>query len=105
MVIATTDEDFRSLIQQHEKVVVTYFANWCGACRLFAPKYKKISDKEAFQGITFLVINAEENPESRKLAGVSNLPYFAVFKNGQLVATDATSKEEVVENLIRKLYK
>ena len=82
---------------------VKYFANWCGTCRLFAPKYKKMSDREEFAGITFLDINAEENPEARRLAGVHNLPFFAVFSKGALVASDMTSKEETVENLIRKV--
>ena len=103
MVTLITDADFYTLIKQHEKVVVKYFANWCGSCRLIAPKYKKLSDKEEFQGITFLDVNAEENPESRKPVKISHLPYFAVFKNGQLLASDFTSKEEGVEKLIQKL--
>lgn len=103
MVSISTDSDFNQLIQQHEKVVVKYFANWCGTCRLFSPKYKKISEKEEFSGVLFLDVNAEENPESRKLANVTNLPYFAVFKNGQLVSADTTAKEEGVENLIRQI--
>lgn len=104
MVFVTTDADFSSLLHQHEKVVVKYYANWCGSSRLFAPKYKKISNKEQYSDVTFLDINAEENPEARKLAKVCNLPFFAVFKNGQLIASDATSKEEGVENLIKKLF-
>lgn len=103
MVTLTTDADFYSLIRQNEKVVVKYFANWCGSCRLFAPKYKKLSDKEEFSDVIFLDINAEENPESRKLGKVNDLPYFAVFKNGQLLAADTTAKEESVEKLIQKL--
>jgi thioredoxin 1 len=37
MVTVSTDADFNSLINSNEKVVVKYFANWCGSCRLFAP--------------------------------------------------------------------
>jgi hypothetical protein len=44
--------------------------------------------------------NAEESPEARKLAGVSNLPFFAVFSKGQLVKGDFTSKQESVEGMI-----
>jgi hypothetical protein len=50
-----------------------------------------------------LDVNAEENPETRKLAGVSNLPFFATFKNGVLVKADNTSKEESVELMIKEL--
>lgn len=103
MVTVATDNDFKTYLEQHEKVVVKFFAGWCGTCRLFAPKYKKIAEKETFKDVLFLDVNAEENPMARKLAGVSNLPFFAVFKHGNLVAADSTAKEEGVENLIQKI--
>lgn len=103
MVTVSTDADFANILNTNDKVVVKYFANWCGTCRLFSPKFKKMSDKDEFAGVTFLDVNAEENPEARKIAGVSNLPYFAVFKNGQLVAADTTAKEEGVEKLIQQI--
>lgn len=103
MVTIANDQNFSELLATNEKVVVKYFANWCGTCRLFAPKYKKMSDREDFKDVLFLDVNAEESPETRKIAGVSNLPFFAVFKNGQLVASDTTAKEEGVEKLIQQL--
>ncbi len=103
MVTVSTDQDFKTLLESNSKVVVKYFANWCGTCRLFAPKFKKLSDKEEYKDVLFLDVNAEENPEARRISGVSNLPYFAVFKNGELVASDSASKEEAVENLIKKI--
>lgn len=103
MITISSDENFQHILNTHEKVVVKYYAKWCGICRLFSPKYKKMSDKDEFSQFLFLDVNADENPTARKLAGVSNLPFFAVFKNGQLVAADATTKEDAVENLIKKL--
>jgi len=103
MVTVSTDQDFKEIIAGNAKVVVKFFAGWCGTCRLFAPTFKRISDKPEHAGIVFLDVNAEENPEARKLAGVNNLPFFAVFKNGELVGTDFTSKEAGVEELIGKL--
>jgi len=98
-----TDQDFKSTIKSDEKVIVKYFADWCGSCKLIAPKYKRLSDDERFSGITFLDINAEENEEARKAAGVDNLPFFAVFKNGDFVEGSATSKVDKVEELLEKL--
>ena len=102
-VIQATDSDFNNILAQNEKVVVKYYADWCGNCRLFSPKFKRMSDNEQFNGIAFLDVNAEVSPEARKAAGVTNLPFFAVFKNGTLVDTVAASKEEAVVNLINKL--
>lgn len=99
----STDADFNDQLTQNDKVIVKYFANWCGSCKLFAPKYRRLSDDERFTGITFLDVNAEENEVARKLAGVDNLPFFAVFQNGQLVSGAATNKEENVVELLNKI--
>ncbi|MEN7547963.1 thioredoxin family protein [Rapidithrix thailandica] len=98
-----TDSTFNQFLEKNDKVVVKYFANWCGSCRLFKPKFKRLSNDERFEGVTFLDVNAEENPEARKKAGVNNLPFFAVFKNGVLVEGVPTSKEDAVVELLGKL--
>jgi thioredoxin 1 len=101
--IEANDTDFNTLIAKHDKVVVKYFADWCGTCRLFAPKFKRLSGDERFEGVVFLDVNAEENPESRKLAGVDNLPFFATFKNGNKVDGKATAREETIVDMIKAL--
>lgn len=98
-----TDNDFQESIKNSEKVVVKYFADWCGSCRLFGPKFRRLSEDERFADVTFLDVNAENSPEARKLAGVTNLPYFATFKNGELVKGLPTSKEDSVVELLNEL--
>lgn len=51
----------------------------------------------------FLEVNAETDPEARKAAGVDNLPFFAVFKHGQLLDGGATAKEERVVEMLEKV--
>jgi thioredoxin 1 len=102
-VTLANDGTFPELLKSHRKVVVKYYADWCGSCRLFAPKYKRMSDDERFKDVLFLEINAEENPQARDQAGVNNLPFFAVFKDGQLVKGDFTAKEETVVGMIESL--
>lgn len=98
-----TDADFQNNIQQHDKVIVKYYADWCGSCKLFAPKFKRLSGDERFAGVEFVEVNAEENPEARKAANVDNLPFIATFKNGQLVKGEATSKEDFVVTMLTEL--
>ncbi len=99
----TTDSDFKEALASNDKVVVKYFANWCGSCKLFAPKYRRLSADDRFSDVVFLDVNAEENPEARKLAGVDNLPFFAVFKGGKLQEGAATSLEAKVVEMIESL--
>ena len=95
-----TDDNFENFIKTNEKVVVKYFAAWCGACRLIAPKYKRFSNDEKYQGVKLVEVNAEHSPNARKLANVDNLPFFASFKNGELVEAKSTSKEDQIIELI-----
>lgn len=102
-VLETTDKEFLAHLKSSDKVIVKFYADWCGSCKLFAPKYKRLSNDEAYSDVVFLDINAEENEEARKLAGVDNLPFFATFKGGALLESRANSKEEVVKEMIEKL--
>jgi thioredoxin 1 len=103
MVTKVNEEDFFNELKNNGKVAVKFYADWCGNCRLFAPKFNRMSEKEEYKDIKFLDVNAESSPEARKLAEVKNLPTFAMFKDGKLVVTDFTSKEDVVERLVQQL--
>jgi len=102
-VTAITDQNKSETLDTAPLAVVKYYADWCGSCRLIAPKFGKLAQEERFAGVQFLEVNAEHNPELRALAQVSNLPTFATFKNGQLVHSDFTAKIETVEKMVAEL--
>lgn len=65
------------------------------------PKFKKMATEK--EDVTFVIVDAEKFPESRKLANVSNLPTFAIFSNGALVDETQTNKADVLAELVNKL--
>ena len=81
-------------------VVVQYSAGWCGNCRIMKPKFKKMAAEN--ENVTFVIADAENFPESRKLAKVDNLPTFAAFRNGELVNQVQTNKAEILTELINE---
>ncbi len=93
-----TDDNLAEVIADNDTVVVQYMAGWCGNCRLMKPKFRKLATEN--EDATFLLVDAEKNPESRKLAKVDNLPTFAAFKNGQLVNQVQTNKFELLKGLV-----
>ena len=101
--IASNDSDFQELLKSNEKVIVKYYADWCGSCKLFAPKFKRLAADDKYKGYTFIDVNAEQNPEARKLGNVKSLPTFAIFKDGSLQESLCTTKEDGVVELINKL--
>lgn len=98
-----SDSEFQSILEQNSKVVVKFSADWCGNCKLFAPKFKRVSNEAENSEMVFLDINAEKNPLARKLAQVDNLPYLAVFKDGVYLDGSASNKEEYLRSLMAQL--
>ncbi|MGH2666320.1 thioredoxin family protein [Flavobacterium sp.] len=99
MLIELNEDTLADLVSKNDKVAVQFSASWCGNCRIMKPKFKKLAAEN--EGITFVVVDAENSPESRKLANVSNLPTFATFVKGQLVNETQTNKAEVLTELIQ----
>lgn len=100
MLLELETDTLQDVIAQNNKVIVQFSAGWCGNCRIMKPKFKRMSGEH--DDITFVIIDAEKNPESRKLANVSNLPTFAAFQNGALLDQTQTNKVEVLAELVTK---
>ena len=77
-----------------------YSATCCGNCRIMKPKLKKIATEN--EQTTFVIVDAEKFPESRKLANVDNLPTFAAFKGGVLLNQVQTNKFESLKELVNE---
>lgn len=95
-----TDDSLQQLIDSNERVLVQYSAGWCGNCRIMKPKFKKMASEN--NAIPFVIIDAEKNPSSRKLADVSNLPTFASFRDGKLVDQIQTNKSELLKSFVHE---
>lgn len=101
MLIDLTEDTLQDLVNQNNKVVVQYSASWCGNCRIMKPKFKKLAAEN--ESITFVLVDAENSPVSRKLADVTNLPTFATFVNGTLINQTQTNKAEVLAELVSEI--
>jgi len=96
-----TDDSLQQLIDSNDQVLVQYSAGWCGNCRIMKPKFKKMASEN--DSIPFVLIDAEKNPNSRKLADVSNLPTFASFRDGKLTDQIQTNKTELLKTFVHEV--
>ncbi|WP_339918226.1 thioredoxin family protein [Yeosuana marina] len=95
-------DNLSELVSSNDVVVVQYAASWCGNCRIMKPKFKKLASEH--EDASFLIVDAEKFPESRKMATVDNLPTFATFKNGTFVNQVQTNKFEVLKELVDGVF-
>jgi thioredoxin 1 len=84
--IAVTDSSFKSDVLESDKpVLVDFWADWCGPCKMIAPALEEISDELAGQ-VTIAKMDIMENPEVPGKIGVQSIPLMVLFKDGQPVA-------------------
>ena len=101
MLLELENDTLQEVVSSNKKVAVQFSASWCGNCRIMKPKFKKLATEK--EDITFVIVDAEKFPESRKLANVSNLPTFATFVDGKLVGETQTNKQEILNELIDEI--
>lgn len=82
---AVTDASFASDVLDSDKpVLVDFWAEWCGPCRMVAPILEEIS-KEHGDKIEIVKFNIDENPQVPQQYGVMQIPTMNVYKGGEVV--------------------
>ncbi|HEX8302202.1 thioredoxin [Sphingomonas sp.] len=102
---ATTDASFESDVLQGDKpVLVDFWAEWCGPCRMIAPALEELSSEMADQ-VQIVKVDIDANPEAPGKYGVRGIPTMILFKNGQQAATQvgALPKGAIKQWLEREL--
>lgn len=81
--VALTKDNFEETVTGNEIVLVDWWADWCGPCKMFAPTYEASSDKH--EGVVFGKIDTEDQPELSAEAGIQSIPTLMAFRDGILL--------------------
>jgi len=85
-IVDVTDQTFQTEVidrSQHEPVVVDFWADWCGPCKMLTPVLEQETSEH---GVTLAKIDVDANQEVARKYGVSGIPAVKAFRNGQVVA-------------------
>jgi thioredoxin 1 len=79
-------------------VLVDFWAEWCGPCKMIAPALEEIAQQFAGK-VTVVKVNIDENPSTPAKYGVRGIPTLIIFKNGQVAAQKigAVPKSKLIE--------
>jgi thioredoxin 1 len=96
-IVHVTDDSFeQEVLQSSNPVLVDYWADWCGPCKMIAPVLNEIADE--YEGkIRIAKLNIDENPSTPPRYGIRGIPTLMLFKDGEVEATKvgAVSKSQL----------
>jgi thioredoxin 1 len=96
-----TDATFEADVLNSDKpVLVDYWAEWCGPCRMVAPVLEEIAAEHGDK-IEVVKLNVDDNPETSRRYQILNIPTLNVFKGGQVVKEIVGAKPKAA--LLREL--
>ena len=86
MVDQVTDATFeQDVLKAKEPVVVDFWAEWCGPCKMIAPALEEIS-KSLSGKVKIVKLNVDQNPSTAAKFGIMSIPTLMLFKDGQLAS-------------------
>ena len=85
--VKVSDDDFdTSVLGSGQPVLVDFWAEWCGPCKMIAPALEEIATDMAGK-LTIAKLNIDDNPQTPAKYGVRGIPTLIIFKDGQVAAT------------------
>ena len=97
-IVHVTDDSFESdVLKSNQPVLIDYWAEWCGPCKMIAPVLDEIAEEYAGR-LKVAKLNIDDNPNTPPRYGIRGIPTLMLFKDGEVEATKvgAVSKSQLV---------
>ena len=96
---------FQEILNGDTPVLVDFFAEWCGPCKMMAPELKKLADMKG-ESLRIIKVDVDKNPQAAMAYQVNSVPTLILFRKGQPLwrksgAMSASQLKSVVEQVIK----
>ena len=99
IILKLTDAEFENQVIKSDKpILVDYWAEWCGQCKMIAPVLEEVAE-ELSDKVLIGKLNVDENSQTPPKYGIRGIPTLMLFKNGEAVGTQvgAVSKSDLIK--------
>ncbi len=99
-IVMLSDQDFDDKVINSDKpILVDFYANWCGPCKMIAPYLEELADE--FEGkVTVAKLDVDQNNQSAMKYGVRGIPTLILFENGQQKETIVGADPNRIRNAV-----
>lgn len=104
-VINLTDETYDKVVSETTIIIIDFYTDWCGPCRMMAPIVEQIAEEYTGK-VTFAKINAQHNPQTSNKLGITGVPTFIGYKNGKpVIKAVGAIRRQGLEKMTKQLLK
>ena len=99
-----TAENFEQTIVENEMVVIDFWAEWCGPCKMFGPTFEKVS--ASHEGVVFAKCDTENQQELAAQFGIQSIPTLAIMRDKVLLFSQPGAlPESALEDIVSQAKK
>jgi thioredoxin 1 len=96
--------DLKEKIKNGEKLIVEFWAEWCGPCKVMKPIFERVSNSNENDDIKMYTMNIDLNKEAAIGFGIRSIPTIKVFNGGSVIGTKVGMLNEAsIKDLIKEL--